>query len=222
MTCFKDMEAILFDFEGTLVDFQWNKSRAVRETLEMLASSGFSTDRIQYRTYSTLMREATKTAPEIGWSPDHIRNKIDVIYDRYDEDALSRWTVRSKAKEFLHLLKTKNIRIGLVSNVGKGALKKAFSRLKLEDFFGVIVSRNDVRTLKPSGEGIHLALRHLKIEKEKALFIGDSLDDIYAARDAGVKVAIIAGGETPKDEILSAGPDCLVRSFDELIGMIPT
>ena len=31
--CFDGIEAILFDFEGTLVDSQWDRPRAVPETL---------------------------------------------------------------------------------------------------------------------------------------------------------------------------------------------
>ena len=73
---FKKVEAVLFDFEGTLVDFQWNLAGAVRETIEMLKTSGFPIDRIRSRKYSTLMKEAMETASEMGRSPDEVREKI--------------------------------------------------------------------------------------------------------------------------------------------------
>jgi FMN phosphatase YigB (HAD superfamily) len=38
---FENVEAILFDFEGTLVDLQWNLQGAVKGTLEMLKAFTF-------------------------------------------------------------------------------------------------------------------------------------------------------------------------------------
>ena len=214
---FKDVETILFDFEGTLVDFQWNLIGAVRETTEMLRTSGFPIDRFQGCKYSTLMTEAMKIAIELRQPPDEVREKIGAIYDRYDEDALTRWTLRPNARHFLTALKTRGMKTGLVSNVGKKAVEKAFKKMELQGYFDAVVTRNDVKALKPSGEGIRLALSRLHVIKDRALFIGDSLDDIQAAKEAGLKVIIIMGKENSKAEILSAGPDQLIHHFNELL-----
>ena len=213
----KAVEAILFDFEGTLVDFQWNLERAVRETSEMLAASGFPVDRLRAKKYSTLMKEAMEMASEIGQSPDEVRERIGTIYDRFDEDALTRWTLRSEARDLLYRLKTKGIKTGLVSNVGEKTLKRALQKLDLHQLFDVMVTRNDVKTLKPSGEGLNLALNRLQATKEKALFVGDSLDDIQAAKEAGLKVIVIQGEENPRADLLSAKPDFLIKNFGEIV-----
>jgi len=217
---FKGMKAVLFDFEGTLVDFQWNLKGAVRETLERLNALGFPVDRLQGKKYSLLKNEAIAIAPEIGQSPDLVKEEIDAIYDRFDADALSRWCLRSQAKDFLYSLKTSNIQTGLVSNVGRKALEEAIKKLGLSSLFNTLVSRNDVRQLKPNGEGIRLALTHLDIPEEKALFVGDSIDDIQAAKDARLRVIIILGGENPKPDLLSGGPDVLIQDYGELIACL--
>jgi HAD superfamily hydrolase (TIGR01549 family) len=213
----KAVEAILFDFEGTLVELQWNLERAVRETSEMLAASGFPVDRLQAKKHSTLMKEATEMASKIGQSPDEVRERIGTIYDRFDEDALTRWALRPEARDLLCRLKAKGIKTGLVSNVGKKTLTKALQKLDLHQLFDVMVTRNDVKTLKPSGEGLNLALNRLQVTKEKALYVGDSLDDIQAAKEAGLKVIVILGGENPRADLLSASPDFLIKNFAELL-----
>jgi len=213
----KDMEAILFDFEGTLVDLQWNLERAVDETLEMLRTLGFPIQRLQGMKYSTLMLEAVGMAQEIGQSTNRIRENIGAIYDRYDGDALRRWTLREGSKDLLSVLKTKGIKIGLVSNVGRKALDEALPKLDLCEFFNVVVSRDDVQSMKPSGEGLRLALSRLRVTSDKALYVGDSLDDVLAAKAAGVKVIIIMGKESSETELLSAGPDQLITHFKELL-----
>ncbi len=217
---FRNLAAVLFDFEGTLVDFQWNLAGAVREVLETLKRSGFPIDRFQSKKYSTLMNEAMRIAAEIGRSPEEVREKIGAIYDRFDEDALTRWTLRPKARNFLSALRTKGMKAGLVSNVGIRAIEKALRKMEIHQFFDVVVSRNDVKALKPSSEGIRLALNRLQVQKERALFIGDSLDDIHAAREAGLGVIIILGGENPKPDLLSANPDFLIRTYTELISFL--
>jgi phosphoglycolate phosphatase len=217
---FEDVEAVLFDFEGTLVDLQWNLQGAVDETLEMLRTLGFPIQRLQGMKYSTLVLEAVRIAQEMGQSTDRVREKIGAIYDRFDEDAFTRWHPREGSKDLLSVLKTKGMEIGLVSNVGRKVLEKAILKLDLRPFFNVVVSRNDVQYMKPSGEGLTLALRRLQVPKEKALYVGDSLDDVQAAKAAGVKVIILMAKESSKTELLSAGPDQLIYHFNELLSLL--
>jgi HAD superfamily hydrolase (TIGR01509 family) len=217
---FRNVEAIFFDFEGTLVDFQWNLIGAVRETIQMLGTSGFPIEQLQGFKYSTLLNEVMKIAVELRRPPDEVREKIGAIYDRYDEDALTRWTLRPNARQFLSALKAKGMKTGLISNVGKKAMEKAFKKMQLQRFFDAVVTRNDVNALKPSGEGIRLALTRLQVMKDRALFIGDSLDDIQATKEAGLKVIIILGGENANTDLRPANPDFLIQSFDEIIVLL--
>lgn len=214
----ENLEAMIFDFEGTLVDFQWKLSEAVRDVLEKLWEVGFPRDRIRSRKYSTLLIEAVQAAPEIGLQPEYVRARIESIYDRYDEDALTRWDLRPGVKDFLHSLKKGRIQTALVSNVGGKALTKALAKLGLDALFDIALSRNDVPNVKPSPDGINLALKKLGAGKERTIFVGDSLDDINAARNAGVKVMIITNGENLPQEILAARPDIIFETYEELVG----
>ncbi len=217
---FDDAEAVLFDFEGTLVDLQWNLQKAVKETLEMLKSLRFPIQQLQGMKYSTLMLEAQKMAPEIGESSDWVRERIGVIFDRFDEDAFLRWRLRGGSREFLSALKKEGKKIGLVTNVGRKALEKAMTKLGLRPFFDVVVSRNDVQRMKPNREGLLLALRQLRVIHEKAVYVGDSLDDIEAAKAAGIKVILITDNGSSKKDLLSSGPDRWIHHLNELLPLL--
>jgi len=214
---FDNIDTMLFDYEGTLVDFQWKLAEAVEETLKMLRDLGFAKDRIQSRRYSTLMTEAMQGAVEIGLQPDQVREKIGFVYDRFDEDALTRWALRPYVKDFLKAIRAKGVRTGLVSNVGGKTLSKALSKLGLEGFFDIALSRNDVLNLKPNPDGINLAIEKLGTQKDKSIFMGDSLDDINAARNAGIRVIIITDGENIKEDLLAAKPDYVIKGYEELL-----
>ena len=215
-----NFKAMLFDFEGTLVDFQWKLSAAIEETLEMLWMTGFPQDRILSRKYSTLMSEAMQVAPEIGLSPNQVREMIGAVYDRYDEDALSRWTLRPRVTDFLGALRSRGIRTALVSNIGGKTLSAALSKLCLTEFFEVTLSRNDVLNLKPKPDGLNLALRKLGISNDDSIFVGDSLDDVNAAKSAGLKIVIISKGENTPEDILAAQPDYLIHGYEELLPVV--
>ena len=163
------------------------------------------------------MLEASRMAQEIGQSPDRVREKIGAIYNRFDEDAFMRWSLRDGVQDLLAALKTKGIKIGLVSNVGRKALEKALLKLGLCPFFDVVVSRSDVQSMKPSGEGLSLALSRLRVIKEMALYVGDSSDDIYAAKATGIRVIILMGKEDSEAELLTAGPHQRIHHFNELL-----
>lgn len=212
-----EVEAVLFDFEGTLVDFQWKLAEAVAEALEMLGGMGFPEGGIRSRKYSTLMPEAMEMAVEIGASPHEVRERIGRVYDRFDEDALTRWNLRANVKDFLNEIRKLGVRRALVSNIGKKILSPALSKLELQGFFEIMVNRNVVNHPKPHPEGINFALEKLGVEREKAVFIGDSLDDVNAARNAGLRVIVIAEGENLKEELLAARPERIIQGYSELV-----
>ena len=211
------VDAILFDFEGTLVDFQWQLSAAIEETLAMLWQIGFPPGRILSRKYSTLLSEAMQAAPEIGLSPELVRERIGAVYDRYDEDALTRWTLRPYVLDSLVAIKAKGIRTALVSNLGGKTLTAALSKFCLAGYFDIVLSRYDVKNLKPSPEGLQLALTKLGVSGNAGIFIGDSLDDVNAAKNAGIRVMIITAGENAAGDILAARPDHIIQCYKELL-----
>ena len=45
-----------------------------------------------------------------------------------------------------------------------------------------------------------MALERMGEKRENSVFLGDSLDDVHAARNAGLRVIIIAEGENQRSE----------------------
>jgi HAD superfamily hydrolase (TIGR01509 family) len=101
--------------------------------------------------------------------------------------------------------------------VGGKTLTEALSKLCLTEFFDVVLSRNDVQNLKPKPDGLNLALEKLGIGKDNSMLVGDSLDDLNAAKNAGVRIMIITDGENAKEDILAAKPDHLIQCYEELL-----
>lgn len=212
----KPFQVLLFDFEGTLVDFQWKLKDAARDAKDELRRLGFDAETWD-ENYATLRNSAVHLATQRGVAKRVVMDCIDAIYDRYDQDAASRWSVLPEVKSVLPRLKIeRQIKLGLVSNIGRQAVDKALPRLGFAGMFDVIITRNDVEMLKPSGAGIRIALEKLGVTNSDALFVGDSVTDVLGARDAGLPVAIIQGGESAPAILVAAKPDYLWKSFAEI------
>jgi len=194
----KKFDLILFDLEGTLVDFQWRLDEAVREILPVLIASGIDTGRYSpspdYAGLFNTTRDLTQ-----NWDSRQsaqLFDQLGVIYDKYDRDALGRWSPYPDTLSLLETLAASGYRLGVVSNCGAHAAHGVLAKFRLAGYFEIILSRNEVTRIKPSPEGLILALEQLGVPPDRALFIGDSVNDILAARAVPMSSCFLSGGES--------------------------
>jgi len=209
---------ITMDFEGTLVDFQWNLTRAVNETITVLSQKGIPAETFNNMNYAAIYNLVQEKGADWGFSGNQLGILIDHVYEKYDLEAASRW---KSAERLLGTLKLLNeYKLAIVTNIGRNGLEQVLSLFGLQNIFGLIVTRNDVRFLKPAAEGLLKAIDWARVKKEDTIHIGDSLTDIETARNAGVKVGIVLGGENQKETLLREQPDIVIEKLTELPGVL--
>lgn len=211
----KRIGAVIFDFEGTLVDFQWRLAEAEAELRAACAAQGYGAE----GNYAELWNAAAEKSVPPG-RLGALRRALFPIYDRWDADALARWAPRPGAAELLQALAGRGVGTAMVSNIGRAALAAALGRFGLERWLAPVVSRDDVTFMKPRPEGTLRALAELQAAPEAALFVGDSRADVRAARAAGMRVAIIRGGECVEADFAALPPDHFVSRLDEIAGLV--
>ena len=208
--------AAIFDFEGTLVDFQWQLEPAEDELRGAFAELGFGGEAFTSGNYATMWNAAADQLAPQGRMAE-LRRALCPIYDRWDLDALTRWAPRPGATELLCRLATEGLRVGMVSNVGRRALTRALSRFDFARWLSPVVTRDEVTQMKPGAEGMLRVLSDWRVAPGDALFIGDSRADVFGARAAGMAVAIIRGGECEETDFAEAPPDHMISRLDELV-----
>ena len=208
--------AAIFDFEGTLVDFQWQLDPAEDELRRAFAELGFGGEAFTSGNYASMWNAAAdQLAPQERMA--ELRQALGPIYDRWDLDALTRWAPRPGAAELLRRLVTEGLRVGMVSNVGRKALARALNRFDFARWLSPVVSRDEVTHMKPGAEGILRVLSDWQIAPGDALFVGDSRADVFGARAAGMAVAIIRGGECEESDFAGAPPDHMISQLSDLL-----
>lgn len=213
-------KAVLFDFEGTLVNFQWKTEEAMGEALAALETLGFDVNVFRRYDYSELFNKAVDESERLGLPLELVRGKIEEVYDRFDMDAVQRWTPREDAKYVLENLMKEGVLTGLVTNAGRKAISLLLERFDFKRLLSVVITRNDVEKLKPHGESILKAIDTLQLRKRKILFVGDSVTDIRATLQVGIEVAIVLGGESKTQDIEKCNPRYILRSLSEVLEII--
>jgi len=211
--------AVIFDFEGTLVDFQWRLGPAEAELRREFAALGFAGGEFARGNYAGMWNAAADLLAQQGRMAE-LREALCPVYDRWDCDALSRWAPRAGAARLLRDLGARKSRAGMVSNIGRLALDEALGRFGMTRWLSPVVSRDDVTWMKPRAQGILRVLSEWQLAPGDVLFVGDSLADVFGARAAGMPVAIVRGGECNEGAFADAPPEHMIARLDDLAELI--
>lgn len=89
--------------------------------------------------------------------------------------------------------------------------------LKGRDRFAMIVGANSTPHLKPHPGMIHHVLRELDVHPDRAVMIGDNVNDILAAHAAGVQAVAVGYGLGDPAVLRAAGPDFFCERIEDLM-----
>lgn len=216
-------EAVIFDLDGTLVEFRYRFREAKTSLLESLARIGITLPHeICERPTQDLIDEAEIAVMRNPKALEfvEVRRMINDILDGFELEAFTNTKLHPEAHSVLHNLRKKEYRLGLVTNDGRKPTAYALRKFKLERFFDVVVTRDDVPKLKPSPDGVKKALSILRVEPQKAVFVGDSIIDLEAGRQAGVTVIAYTMGLYSGERLAQLHPNAIITNLNELFRII--
>jgi HAD superfamily hydrolase (TIGR01509 family) len=211
------VKAVLFDFDGTVVEYKIDIVSGKRELRGLVRDFGLGFDPTRMSIYH-LLAKARKIL-----KPDKFRSFKEEVYqiiDKYEIKAVRETDFRPNVLELLGWLRKEGIKLAIITNNSSKALRIADERLGLSERFDLLITRDLVDSIKPEPEGIRKALRLLRVKPGSALMVGDSPLDILAARNAGVlSVAVPINADNVK-VLADMEPDFLVGGISEIKDVI--
>jgi len=201
-----DLRAVLFDWDGTLVD---SAEKTYACYVRVFAAYGIAFDHAAFeRTYSP---DWYRTYEEVGLPREH--------WPEADARWLSCYATEPSrllpgARETLERLAGAGLVQGLVSSGDGSRVRREIEELGLASFFGAVVCGGETAFRKPHPEPLLLALKHLGVPAGATAYVGDSPEDVAMARSAGV-VSVGIPGRFPNQQALAASaPDVLALSLE--------
>ena len=119
-------------------------------------------------------------------------------------------------RDLLSFLKGVGLKLAIFTGKGKITTSITLRKLDLEKFFDIVITGDDVKFHKPSGEGIKKILEILNLHPDEAIIVGDAISDVKAGREAKVKVISALWDSLTKEKVMDMKPDIIVNSVDEL------
>lgn len=110
--------------------------------------------------------------------------------------------------------------LGVFTGKGRTSALITLDELGLTDYFGLIVSGDDVVNHKPHPEGILQFLEQYNLSPDEVLMVGDAPSDIKAAKAAGVSIASVIWDSYSEEEVRKLNSNNLFHSVDELRSFI--
>jgi phosphoglycolate phosphatase len=173
-------KTILFDWDNTLVDSLDIIHAALNDTFSRFNLAPLSREEFRRGTHISARDFIKQYFPE-----DRYAEVRQVFVELYDKLSKERLELLSDAKEALHAVQSKGIKMAIVSNKGKTLLLKELERAGLVDYFLTIVGSGDLEVDKPSPLPALKALKDIGIDpSHEVWFFGDSATDMETAHNA--------------------------------------
>ena len=205
----KIFDGFIFDIDGTLT----STNQLIFDSFNFIAK------KYLYRTFSDeeiiALFGPTEDVILKEWCGDNYEDARKEYYKYYSEHhGIAR--LYNGIKEILRHLKSKNYPVGIFTGKGRTASLITLEKLGVDHYFDLIVTGDDVEKHKPSPEGIMKFVKHFGLIPERVLMIGDSVSDVIASKEAGVKVASVLWDSYGKAEVKLLESDYYFHSVDEL------
>ncbi len=212
----KPYKAYIFDFDYTLADSSRGIVTCFRRVLERHGYTDV-TDRDIKRTIGRTLEESFSILTGVDEAAVLAAYKRE--YGKEADVCMTANTVLfPETAEVLEGLKARGAVLGIVSTKFRFRILDLLEQKGRPDWVDFIVGGEDVRTPKPSPEGLLLAVGRAGCMAEDVLYVGDSIVDACTAQAAGVDFVGVLNGMTTREE-LAAYPHCAIA--DDLRGLLP-
>lgn len=205
----------LFDFDYTLAD----SSRGIVTCFQnVLKSHGYTevTDEEIKRTIGKTLEDSFSILTGVTDA-----QQLAGFKKEYGKEADTHMTVNTmlflETKSVLIALKDAGARIGIISTKFRFRIKDLLDQHFPDNFMDIIIGGEDVKTAKPSPEGLLLAIKQLHATKAETLYIGDSTVDAETAQAAGVDFAGVTHGVTTAQELSKYPHRKIMATLEELL-----
>lgn len=211
-------DAILLDFDGTLVDTAPDFIAALNR---LLAERGHPT--VAHAAFRNLAGDGAKRLLMRAF--DHIgaaqppepelMPEVQRLIQYYYEGMTAETRPFPGVVETLISLRAEGARLAICTNKPQAATDTLIGHFGLTSLFGAVLGGDSVAAKKPDAAHLHEALARIGRSVERAVMVGDSATDVAAARAAGVPVVVVSYGYSPVPAH-ELGGDAVIGHFAEL------
>jgi HAD superfamily hydrolase (TIGR01509 family) len=211
------IEAVVFDWDGTLMDSKRALLSSYHEATTAVLGAPFPVDPadvekiIQLRAAESFSLIA-KGDPELA---ERVATAFQDAYRRNQETT----EPFPGTLETLAELRARGIRLGVATSKAQIRMDLEGERTGISKLIEESVTGDQVKRAKPDPESVIESIRRLGVEPARTLYVGDGPNDIRAARGAGAIAVGVSYGFHP-EQLRAEGPDHVIDHPGELLELV--
>lgn len=208
----KRYEAVIFDWDGTVMDSTHSITTAIQLASEDLGLPVPSTAIASWVIGLSLESALYRAVPELT------AEQMPLFLERYRHHFFQRdphIKLFDGILDFMTELKNQDVILAVATGKSREGLTRTLGNVQLSDFFTATRCADETQS-KPHPQMLYELLDELSLEASDVLMIGDTTHDIYMAETAGLDSVAVTYGAHDPDTLLKAKPTYMVHQVPEL------
>lgn len=210
--------AVIFDLDGTLLNTLEDLRDGVNYALALKGYPERSLEEIRQFVGNGIGKLIERAAPE-GVTEEEREEILKEFHVYYTEHCRVKTGPYNGIMELLKYLKEHGILMAIVSNKNDAAVKE-LAKYYFPEYITVAIGECVGVQKKPAPDSVFKAVSLLGVEKEEAVYVGDSDVDRETAANAGMDCVSVTWGFREEELLRSLEPEYLIHQPEELIGII--
>lgn len=211
-------EALLFDLDGTLIDSVPDLASAVDQTLRQagLPAAGEALVRGWVGNGARKLLERALNHTKGTADDAELDALLPVFFECYEACCADHTVAYPGVEAALKAWHVAGVKLACVTNKPERFAVKIVHHFGWGEIMPVVLGGDSLPTKKPAPEPLWVACERLGVAVENTIMVGDSVNDVSAARAANMPVIAVPYGYNYGSDIREAGPDMVVESLDTL------
>ncbi len=218
----EEKNVLLFDLDGTLVDSGPDLALAVNRTLKELNKTTFDQDTIHHwvgNGAKVLIERALSGSAIIDKQLEEssVQEALVIFLKHYQECLCVESVLYDDVQQGLLTLKAAGFRLAIITNKPAIFIQPILTGLGIDNVFELLIGGDTLAEKKPHPAPLYYALEQLNVTAEQCVMIGDSKNDILAAKAANIDSVGLTYGYNYGEDINQYQPQWCFDTFAELL-----
>ncbi|GAA5098988.1 phosphoglycolate phosphatase [Wohlfahrtiimonas larvae] len=216
------IKVIGFDLDGTLVDSALGLANTVDNMCERLGlpKPGKALVTTWIGNGIEVLLDRALLWADAPKDTEYRQNAMVILSKCYQDELLSGSPLFPDVKETLEQLYSEGHQLVLITNKPSKFVPDLMDYLGISHLFSMMLGASDSVKIKPHPTPIFKVLGELGVMQSEFVFVGDSRNDILAAKNAGVTSIALTYGYNYGEPISNESPDYIIHNFAELLPLI--